>query len=319
MLHLVVAASVCAVVTVVYGAIGLRWHRRARIRRAALALVAGAELEPYHAAAIVDGATGAAAAELLLGGYLDIGGEGAVRLTEAGRDAERAPGHPLPAALLDALRRHGPEPVPIGWIDRYDEEYGARRSAYRRARDAVLPEIPRLPDHEGGQLRACCACVGVLLLMQFWVLAAALLLAARPRGVLEWAAAAVAAVGLAALCLTDRAGKAVRARTAYGDPLGDRIRAASHPALAALDERRRDLVRRSLDDHGGWRGGDRIVHEGGDGGEAGDGTAGHGVDDDWWADAYHYRAADHMDGPGAGGARTLPEALPSEGRTGGDP
>ncbi|WP_406304107.1 hypothetical protein OHA61_19600 [Streptomyces sp. NBC_00885] len=68
MLQLVLAASVFTVAAAVYGAIGLRWRRRARIRREILGLVAALDLEPYHTAAMESRATEAAAAELLLGG-----------------------------------------------------------------------------------------------------------------------------------------------------------------------------------------------------------------------------------------------------------
>ncbi|MGW1490555.1 hypothetical protein [Streptomyces sp. NPDC002402] len=290
MLQLVLAASVFTVAAAVYGAIGLGWRRRARIRREILGLVATLDLEPYHAAAMESRATEAAAAELLLGGYLDIDGEGAALLTEAGRAPGRTPVHPLPAALLEAVRRHDPEPVSIGWIDWCDEEYVARRHAYRCERDALLPEIPRMPDGEGRQLLACCACMGVTLLLSFWCLAGVLLVMERPHGVLEWAAAAATAAGLAALWFADDAHQAVRARTACEDPLGHRIRAELHPSLAALDEQQRFHVLRSIGDHSRWRGTDRELREDGD--EDDD-----WIDDDWWVDAYHYRATDHEEEP----------------------
>ncbi|WP_328940601.1 hypothetical protein OG259_02175 [Streptomyces sp. NBC_00250] len=293
MLQLVLAASVFTVATAVYAAIGLRWRRRARIRREILGVVGALDLEPYHAAATESRATEAAAAELLLGGYLDIDGEGAALLAEAGRDPGRTPVHPLPAALLDAVRRHDPEPVSIGWIDWHDEEYRARRSAYRSERDALLPDIPRMPDGDGRKLLACCACTGVTLLLSFWTVAAVLLVMARPHGVLEWAAAAAAAAGLAALWFADDAHQAVLTRTACEDPLGDRIGAEPpHPSLAALDQQQRFHVLRSIGDHTRWRGTDQGLDE--DGAEDEDDDW---MDDDWWADAYHYRATDHEKKP----------------------
>ncbi|MEU7113016.1 hypothetical protein [Streptomyces sp. NPDC046182] len=290
MLQLALAVSVFTVATAVYAAIGLRWWRRARIRREILGVVATLNLEPYHVAALKNRETEAAAAELMLGGYLDIDEEGAALLTEAGRDSGRVPDRTLPAALLEAVRRHDPEPVSIGWIDWCDEEYGERRRAYRSEQDALLPEIPRMPDGEGWQLLACCACVGITMLLGFWLLAAVLLVMARPHGVLAWAAAAVAAAGLAALWFADGANKAVTARTACEDPLGERYRAESHPSFSSLDERQRVHVLRSIGDHSTWRGTDRELDEGDD---EDDGW----MDDDWWADAYHYQAADHEQEP----------------------
>ncbi|MCX4960906.1 hypothetical protein [Streptomyces virginiae] len=286
MLQLVLAVSAFTVAAAVYAVIGLRWWRRARLRRAVLGLVSGLELEPYHAAELRSEETGAAAAELLLGGYLDIDGEGAARLTAAGRDPCRTPpGHPLPAALLEAVRRYDPEPVSIGCIGRYDTEYLIRRSAYARERDALLPRIARIPQtptHDRGRLLDCCGCVGIVLLVSFWCVAGVLLVLAHPHGLREWAASAVAAAGLAALGLAERADRAVRTRTACEDPLGDHARRQVHPALAALDERQRVHVRRSAADDRRWRG---VAYEDHDRTDE---------DDDWW-DAYHYRADDEDD------------------------
>ncbi|MFI8276981.1 hypothetical protein ACIGBH_19135 [Streptomyces sp. NPDC085929] len=286
MLQLVLALSVFVVTAAVYGPIGLRWRRRARIRREILRLVAALELEPYHAALLRNEETEAAAAELVLGRYLRIDGEGAAFLTEEGRDPARTPAHPLPAALLEAVRRHDPEPVSIGWIDRYDEGYVKRRGAYGTERDARLPDLPRMPDDEGSRLSACCGCVGIVLVMFFWSLAGVLLLAERPHGVREWACAAVAALGLVALAFAERAGREVRARTECGDPLGDLVRAELHPAFVALDEQQRCHVLRSIGDRNRWRGADAVVDEGEDEGDE-------WLDDKvWWEDAYEYRAAD---------------------------
>ncbi|WP_314241544.1 hypothetical protein [Streptomyces sp. DSM 40907] len=287
MLQLVLAVSAFTVAAAVYAVIGLRWWRRARMRRTILGLVAALDLEPYHVAALKSEEAEAAAAELLLDGYLDIDGAGAARLTEEGREPGRTPpAHPLPAALLEAVRRYDPEPVSIGWINRYDTEYQIRRAAYERERDALLPRIPRIPrdPQEGGRLKACCGCVGIVLGLSFWIAVGLLLVLARPHGVRAWAAAVVAAGCLAALWYAEGAGREVRTRTACEDPLGDRVRTEFHPALAALGERQRLHIRRSADDDRRWPG---AVDED----EEDDWTD----DDDWWADAYHYRASDDDD------------------------
>ncbi|MEU9164039.1 hypothetical protein AB0D29_27675 [Streptomyces sp. NPDC048424] len=299
MLRFVLAISVSLVTAAVYGPLALRWRRRVRIRREILRLVATVDPEPYHAALLRNEATEAAAAELLLDGCLRIDGEGAAFLTEEGRDPARTPVHPLPAALLDAVRRHDPEPVSIGWIDWCDEEYLRRRSAYRNERDALLPDLPRMPDGEGNKLLACCGCVGIVLVMFFWVLASVLLVAERPHGVREWACAAVAAVGLAALAFAEKAHREVRARTECGDPLGDLIRAEPHPAFAALDEEQRLLVLRSIGDRTTGRGADQVAEAEDEGDEDEDDEW---LDDKvWWEDAYEYRAADE-DEPEAKGS-----------------
>ncbi|MFJ3726173.1 hypothetical protein ACIPYQ_26905 [Streptomyces sp. NPDC090045] len=303
MLQLVLAIWASVMTAAVYGPIGLRWRRRARIRREILRLVATVEPEPYHAALWRSEATEAAAAELVLGGHLRIDGEGAAFLTEEGRDPARTPAHPLPATLLEAVRRHDPEPVSIGWIDRYDEEYVRRRSAYASERDALLPDLPRMPDGEGNRLLACCGCAGLFFVMMSWGLVGVLLVAERPQGPGEWACAAVAALGLMALAFAEKAGREVRERTQCGDPLGDRIRAEPHPSLAALDEGQRRHVVRSIDDRDRWRGVDQADDD------DDDDEADEWLDDKvWWEDAYEYRATDEDEdedepeakGPGSG-------------------
>ncbi|MFJ6051104.1 hypothetical protein [Streptomyces sp. NPDC092307] len=298
MLQLVLAIAVSVVTAAVYGPIGLRWRRRTLIRREFHRRVAAVRLEPYHAARLRNEATEAAAAELLLDGYLRIDGEGAAFLTEEGRHPGRTPAHPLPAALLEALRRHDPEPVSLGWIDRRDEEYVVRHGEYGRGRDALLPRPPRTTEGEGNQLSACCGCVGIVLVMFFWCIAGVLVLAERPHGVQEWACAVLAVLGLLALAGAEKAGRAVRARTQYGDPLGDLVRAEPHPASAALDEAQRLQVRRSIGDRDTWRGADRVVEACEDDSDDEDDEW---LDDKvWWEDAYEYRATDE-DEPEAGG------------------
>ncbi|MFF4433557.1 hypothetical protein ACFYZ4_30935 [Streptomyces sp. NPDC001513] len=290
MLRYVLAISVSLVTAAVYGPLALRWRRRARIRREILRLVAAVRPEPYHAAVLRGEATEAAAAELVLDGYLGIDGEGAAFLTEEGRDHTRPPAHPLPAALLDALRRHDPQPVSLGWIAWSDEEYRRRCGAYGAERADLLPELPKMPDGEGNRLPACCGCVGIVLTMFFWCLASVLLVAERPHGVREWACAVVAGLGLLALLGAEKAHRKVRARTECGDPLGDLIRAEPHPAFAALDEQQRLDVLRSSADHFTWRGVDQIVVADD---EDEDDEDGEWLDDKvWWEDAYEYRATD---------------------------
>lgn len=83
--------------------------------------------------------------------------------------------------MLEAVRRHDPEPVSIGWIERHDEEYAALRFAHREEREALLPVPPQLSAGEGGRLRDCCGCVGVVLLVVCWLAAAELLVVSRPH------------------------------------------------------------------------------------------------------------------------------------------
>ncbi|MFJ9597223.1 hypothetical protein ACIRS3_31340 [Streptomyces virginiae] len=307
MRQLALAILVSAVTAAVYGPIALLWWRRARVRGRTLRLVAAVELEPYHAALLRNEATEAAAAELVLAGHLRIDDEGAAFLTGQGRDPARAPAHPLPAALLEAVRRHDPEPVSIGWIAWCDDDYHQRLDEYRSAREALLPRLPRMPDGRGNTFLTCFACIGIALVMLFWLLAAALLLTGRPQGLREWVLTVVAALGLAALLLAEKAGRVVRRRTECGDPLGDLVRSEPHPAFAALDEERRMLVLGSIGDRHTWRGVDTVVHE------ESDEACGEDDDEDdawlddkvWWEDAYEYRACDEDEAD--------PEKRPSSG------
>ncbi|MFB7173531.1 hypothetical protein ACFCYM_22300 [Streptomyces sp. NPDC056254] len=292
MLRLVLALWASAMAVAVYVPIGLRWRRRTRIRREVLRLVAMIDLEPYHAALLRNEAIEAAAAELVLAGHLRIDAEGAVFLTEQGRDRARTPAHPLPTALLEAVRRHDPEPVSLGWIDWNDEELRRRSGAYRAERDTLLPELPRLPHDKRNQLLDCCACLGIVFVMMSWSVVGVLLVFEWPQGPRQWACAVVAACGLVALAFAERAGREVRERTDCGDPLGDLARASPHPAFGALDEERRTLVLRSLGERYRWRGADTVVPENED-------EADEWLDDKvWWEDAYAYRAAEEdEDGP----------------------
>ncbi|KOU94519.1 MULTISPECIES: hypothetical protein [unclassified Streptomyces] len=290
MRQLALAILVSAVTAAVYGPVALLWWRRARVRSRTLRLVAAVELEPYHAALLRNEATEAAAAELVLAGHLRIDDEGAAFLTEQGRDPARAPAHPLPAALLEAVRRHDPEPVSIGWIDWCGDDYHQRLGAYRSERKTLLPRLPRMPGGERNPFLACCGCVGIALVMLFWLLASALLVTGRPQGLREWACAVVAGLGLSALLLAEKAGRVVRERTECGDPLGDLVRSEPHPAFAALDEEQRTLVLGSIGDRHTWRGVDTVVHEES---EEEDDEDDEWLDDKvWWEDAYEYRASD---------------------------
>ncbi|MFJ3924308.1 hypothetical protein [Streptomyces sp. NPDC090022] len=291
MLPFVLAAAVYAAAAAVYAAIGLWWWRRARVRREILRIVAALDLAPYDAAVLRKGASEAAAAELVLDGYLRIDAEGAAFLTERGRDVDRTPAHPAPAALLEAVRRHDPEPVSIGWLDWQDEAYGQWRAGYLKEREEQLPELPRMPGEEEG-VSGCGSCVAVVALLCLWVVAVNLLVESRPQGVLEWAAAVLTGLGLVSFLFADDAGKAARARTECGEALEDRIRAVPHPALAALAEEQRRYLLRSVGDHWRWRGVDAVAEEGG--GEAdGDDEDDEWLDDKvWWEDAYEYRASD---------------------------
>ncbi|MFG2982478.1 hypothetical protein ACGFYQ_14680 [Streptomyces sp. NPDC048258] len=163
MFPLVLAVWACTVAAAVYAGIGLRRRRRTRLGREITARVAGLDLDPYFAAMILREGTEAAAAELLLGGYVRMDAEGLVRPTEEGPDRARTPAHPLPAALLDAVRRYRDTPGSFRWIDRHDTEYGERSLAFWYDRFALLPPVTRMPKEKDRPLLGCLTLLVVVL------------------------------------------------------------------------------------------------------------------------------------------------------------
>ncbi|GAA3907832.1 hypothetical protein GCM10023084_70080 [Streptomyces lacrimifluminis] len=127
-----VAAGVYAVPAVLW-----RWDRADPAAAAHLDAVA---IDPYHALATAgrpDDADRAAAAELLAG-LVRVDEEAGLSLTGKGHGpAGGSPPHPVPAALLTALRRHA-EPVALYRLHR-DGEHGGLRDAFLRAEDAKVP------------------------------------------------------------------------------------------------------------------------------------------------------------------------------------
>ncbi|MEU8837580.1 hypothetical protein AB0D97_00400 [Streptomyces roseus] len=290
--ELALAALVSAVTVGMYAVIGLRGRRRARTHREAVALVAALDLDPYHVAALKNEATEAAAAELLRDRYVDVDAEGAVWLVGAGHEPGRAPAHPVPAALLAAVRRHDPLPVSLGRIEWGDEAYRAATAAHRAEQDARLPELPRMPQPADGCVRSCCGCTGLVLLLMVWAGAGIVVLEAHHEGVLEWGATAVTAVCMTALWRAEAVAQRMRERTSGRGPLDERVREQTHPARAALDGEQRRRLLLSKEDRTRWRGLDGGMDEEGDGDPVDRG--GLDLDEHWdlGPDAYRYVAAD---------------------------
>ncbi|WP_371646350.1 hypothetical protein OG974_11435 [Streptomyces sp. NBC_00597] len=287
--ELALAAVVSAVTAAVYAVIGLRGRRGSRIHREAVALVDALDLDPYHVASLKNEATEAAAAELLLDRYVDVDAEGAVWLAGAGHEPDRAPAHPVPAALLAAVRRHDPVPVSLGWIERGDEAYREATAAHRAEQDARLPATPRIPQPADGCVRSCTSCTGLVLLLMVWVGAGIVVLAAHHQGVLEWGATVVTALCLAALWRAEAVAKGIRDRTAGKNPLDQRLREQTHPAQAALDGEQRRRLLLSKGDRTRWRGLDGGVDED----DGPDEWGGLDLEEHWdlGPDAYRYVAA----------------------------
>ncbi|MEW2632548.1 hypothetical protein AB0903_13020 [Streptomyces sp. NPDC048389] len=222
------AGVVLPITAVLYGLFGLRRRRH----RAAAERYAALDVDPYHAAASrpwPEDDAQAAAARLLLDGLITVNHRGNLSLTAAGADPTRTAGHPLPDALLTAVRRRT-APALWGRIALFDTAFGAAREDFHADCRTRLPSPSWAPSD--GLVVA-----GVLLLMGEMLFSWAALVDARPRGPAQWATAA--ATGLALLAQIAWLSRYGRSRdTARRDPLADRLaRTDLHPALAELAAR----------------------------------------------------------------------------------
>ncbi|QES51480.1 hypothetical protein DEJ50_30185 [Streptomyces venezuelae] len=259
--HVTLFLVALPVTVAVYGALGALHLRRLRSRRRVEAELAARGVDPYYAAGETGEVAPAAAAELLLAGLLEIDNHCVLRLTEAGVAAAAAAGgsgggggadgvvagHPVPAALLEAVRRRHPKPVPLGRIVQRDAEFGERIRAFRAEQEAQLP--PRPGRSGGGGGSGCLNCLGVLLigaLIGFVAFMVPAVLSSVPEGGTEWAAATGTALAIALI----GSAQTVWERLPFPsdpDPVGAYCRLQQrHPALTALDERSHRRLDRSL-------------------------------------------------------------------------
>ncbi|MFJ7262071.1 hypothetical protein ACIQV2_18150 [Streptomyces globosus] len=220
-----------------YGLLALRGWRYGRRYRAAARRCALMDVDPYHAAS-GQGWYGddlqAAAAHLVLDGLATVNHRGNLRATAAGADTGRAAGHPLPDALLAALRRRT-APAALGNLEQRDSELWSARQRFhapaRAAAEALRPAPPRPPG--------CLAAMAALLLIGWMAFTAAAVVDRVPRGPVEWLAAVAAGLAVVAqLALLDRYGKVPGPAGGRPDPVEARMAALRpHPALAELAAR----------------------------------------------------------------------------------
>ncbi|WP_432066120.1 hypothetical protein [Streptomyces sp. C10-9-1] len=207
-------------------------HRRGRAAAECRDAVLGAD--PYRGAAgrrRAEDDAQAAAASLLLDGLATVDHRGSLNLTPSGADPARTAGHPLPDALLAALRRRT-TPASLGGIELGDSAFRAARQDFHTAWRADLPR--------SGRGRGCFTAACALLLSGEAAFAAAALLDTAPSDPFPWAAAA--ATGLALLLqLTwlDRYGRTDPSAAGSVSPAEG---PALHPALVELASR--DLLSR---------------------------------------------------------------------------
>jgi hypothetical protein len=221
----VLACAVVPVTVLLYGVPVVRDRLRARLR--------AAPVDPYRAAVgrwFTEDDVQAAAAQLLLDGLVTINHRGNLALTVTGADVARTAGHPLPDALLAALRRRT-APTTLGIIAFHDPAFRAAHAEFHGDPGASRARRARTAS-------SCLAATGMLLLAGELTFVFLALLDRLPQGPTQWAA--TAATGLAALA---QLGLLAR----YGDRPGadgHRVSAsephvppALHPALAELSEK----------------------------------------------------------------------------------
>ncbi|MFF5447802.1 hypothetical protein [Streptomyces sp. NPDC012888] len=224
-------AVVLPVTALLYGMLGARRRRD----RAVAAYCAGLRVDPYHAAAgrwWAEDDVQAAAARLLLDGLVTVNHRGNLRLTTAGADPARTAGHPLPDALLAALRRRT-APAALGNLVLRDPELRAVRAEFHAECGAVLRAgLPR-PRRDAP---CCLAVLGMTLLAMELTLATVALLDRMPHGPLQWTAAVVTGLALVAqVRWLDLDVRQREAAAAHPDPVAERLRQEElHPALAGL-------------------------------------------------------------------------------------
>ncbi|MEH6372817.1 hypothetical protein V7793_00405 [Streptomyces sp. KLMMK] len=232
MLPIALACVALPVTALLYGLLGLR-RRDGRRYRMASERCAALVVDPYYAAAArwwPEDDTQAAAARLLLAGLATVNRRGNLSLTEDGTDPARTAGHPLPDALLAALRRRT-APAAIGRIVLRDTAFRTAREGFHTAYRAGLPPSPPAPRRDLG----CLGVFGVLLLVMEISFTSAALLDTAPRGPEQWAASAATALTLVAQIAWFGRYDGQRDAAGPRDPLAERLaRAGLHPALAEL-------------------------------------------------------------------------------------
>ncbi|MEU2494563.1 hypothetical protein [Streptomyces sp. NPDC007883] len=269
------AAFALPVTVLLYGHLALlalrsrrRRHADAERHRADRAHYDTLVLDPYYAAEFRSDEIGAAAARLLLDGLMSIDGRGVVRLDGAGLDPHHRVGHPVPDALLDALRREG-GPVTLGRIHHLDTVYGEARDEFRREYHARLPHPPDVPRRWGdGVTAAVLGCAGIAVVVAQWSFCGIALTETDPTGTGQVVAAAAVFLALVAQlgwmgrvpALRRREQEWAEKRPNRWEALRERCAAAPpHPALAALDAEIERRLRVSHDHRGTW---DELPEEG---------------------------------------------------------
>ncbi|MFG2296024.1 hypothetical protein [Streptomyces sp. NPDC048603] len=175
----VIACVELPVTALLYGMLGLYGVRQRRWLQMAVDRCAALVVEPYHAAAKRwwgEDDVAAAGARLLLDGLVTVNHRGNLSLTPAGSNPGRSAGHPLPDAVLDALRRRT-APTPLGNIAFNDSAFQTARKNFH------ITALARLWAHLPEQMRSSAlATAGVWLLLGWQVYTTVVLMAIPPTG-----------------------------------------------------------------------------------------------------------------------------------------
>ena len=224
---------------------GMLWVGRRPANRRAYARFAAADFDPYwtHRKAHPGSSERAAAAALLNEGLILLDDDGVVRLTRHACDLERLPGHPLVEHLLEVVRRHG-EPAGLGHILRQGERLPVGVAFYRAYEETLPRGVVR---HEREPLSRLSALFEVFAPGTGSFLTVGLT-EFVPRSPADGAAALFAAATVLLLVALPKAWRAIRPRPSRTERLRTYCRSSTHPELAALDERRTELLDRSLAD-----------------------------------------------------------------------
>ncbi|WP_405715402.1 hypothetical protein OG264_37370 [Streptomyces xanthophaeus] len=153
------ASVVLPVTAVLYGVLAMRTFQERRWWRVAARRAAELAVDPYHAACGLwlpwDDAQ-AAAARLLLDGLVTVNRRGNLTLTEAGADPRVLIGHPVPDALLAALRRRT-APAPLGNVVLRDAAFRTVREDFHAAcRERLRSRLPAQPGGTAASPRRPC-------------------------------------------------------------------------------------------------------------------------------------------------------------------
>lgn len=234
-MSVVLACVVPPVTAVLYGSLGVRRRREARWRRTLAERCAAMSADDPYAGTDErwwpEDDVQASAARLVLDGLVTVNHRGNLSLTAAGADPARTAGHPLPDALLAALR-HRTASAALGNLLMHDTAFRAARAEFHEAVRARLEAGRPRPQRPPG----CLTVVGVLLLVLEMTFTTVALLDQWPRGAVDWTASAVVGAALLAQFLwLDLSERRDDAHVGRRDPsAGYPERAGIHPALTEL-------------------------------------------------------------------------------------